>query len=126
MAIQHPEQIYSSFATALNSGDVPAILALFEPDAQIVPQPGQMPVEGLAAIRAVMEGFVAAQPQIVFEQTGAILAGDVAMLRSRWRLATTGPDGQVTTLTGKGVQFARRQSDGNWLLVIDDPWNSMW
>jgi uncharacterized protein (TIGR02246 family) len=126
MTVQQPEALYRSFASALNSGDVPAILMLFEPDGQTVPQPGQAPVMGLMGIRGVMESCVALQPHIEYEQTKVIQAGDLALLRGQWRLTVPGPDGQPIDVHGKSAQVARRQSDGGWRFVIDDPWDGAW
>jgi ketosteroid isomerase-like protein len=41
-----------------NSGDIDQVLALYEPDAVIVPDPGQV-LHGTAAIRQSLQGFLA-------------------------------------------------------------------
>jgi ketosteroid isomerase-like protein len=57
--------------------------------------------------------------RIQYENTSAVPAGDVALLRSHWRLAISGLDGKPMEITGKGVQVARRQPDGSWRYLID-------
>jgi ketosteroid isomerase-like protein len=48
-------------------------------------------------------------------------SGDVALLRSKWSLAGTGPDGKPVAMSGNGTEVVRRQADGTWLFVIDNP-----
>ncbi|HEX6387152.1 MAG TPA: SgcJ/EcaC family oxidoreductase [Anaerolineae bacterium] len=119
-----PEEIYTHFAEALNAGDLDSIVALFEPEAKIVPQPGQSPVMGTEAVRQVFQGFLALQPKINLETRSVIQDGDVALLRSTWRLTGVAPDGNPIELAGNGTEVVRRQPDGTWRYVIDHPWGA--
>src|SRR5215831_907251 len=51
--MSRPEDIHSQFVTAFNSGNLDAIMALYEPEASLVPQPGQV-VQGHAAVRQAL------------------------------------------------------------------------
>ena len=42
MPVTRPEDMAQSFAEAFNSGNVDAVLALYESNAVVVPQPGQL------------------------------------------------------------------------------------
>ena len=75
-----------------------------EPDATLVPQPGQA-VTGTAAIREALAG-----------------TADLALLYSSWVLRGTGPDGTPVEMTGRGTEVARRQADGTWRLAPDNPY----
>lgn len=84
-------------------------MALYEPDAVLAFQPGQVAV-GTAAIRATYEKLVADRPQFTpGEQSRALVNGDLALTSTR--------------LAGGGVtvEVARRQPDGTWLWAIDQP-----
>jgi ketosteroid isomerase-like protein len=50
MPASEPEQMHGLFEQAFNAGDIAALMALYEPDAALVPQPGAI-AEGPAAIR---------------------------------------------------------------------------
>lgn len=50
MPATEPEQMHGLFEQAFNAGDIEALMALYEPDAALVPQPGAI-AEGSAAIR---------------------------------------------------------------------------
>lgn len=119
---QQPEELYLHFAAALNTSDVAAIMALFDAEGQTIPLPGQPPVAGMEALRAVWEQCVALKPHIEYTSTSVMQADGVALLRSQWRLSGMLPDGNRTEFTGKGVQVARRQVDGSWRFLIDNPW----
>jgi ketosteroid isomerase-like protein len=48
MAISKPEDAHRMFAEAFNAGDLESLMAVYAPDALLVPQPGQV-VTGHAA-----------------------------------------------------------------------------
>ncbi|MFN8491286.1 MAG: SgcJ/EcaC family oxidoreductase [Caldilineaceae bacterium] len=122
MMAHQPEELYPQFAAALNASDVAAIMALFDPEGQTIPLPGQPPVAGMDALRAVWEQCVALKPHIEYDNTSVMQADGVALLRSQWRISGMLPDGNRTEFMGKGVQVARRQADGSWRFLIDNPW----
>jgi ketosteroid isomerase-like protein len=41
-----------------------------------------------------------------------------------WSFTGTGPDGEPVKLTGRNADVLRRQSDGGWRFVIDNPWGT--
>jgi ketosteroid isomerase-like protein len=66
-------------------------LTLYEPGATLVAQPGQM-VEGHAAIREALSGFLATKPTLTPERKSLVKAGDIALSVVRWTLNGKGPD----------------------------------
>jgi ketosteroid isomerase-like protein len=62
----------------------------------------------------------------VHESKTLVEAGDIALTASRWRLAGTGPDGNPVNMNGESAEVCRRQADGTWRLVIDEPWGHWW
>ena len=120
MPARKPEEIHRLFSEAFNAGDIKAILSLYEPGAVLVPQPGQM-VQGHAAIREALNGYLAIKPRFNLTFGKALVSGDTALLISKWSLKGTGPDGGTIDMTGQTTDVVRRQKDGTWLLVIDNP-----
>jgi ketosteroid isomerase-like protein len=49
-------------------------------------------------------------------------AGDLAVLYNDWAMSATDPDGKATERTGKAIEVVRRQADGSWRFVVDDPY----
>ncbi len=120
MPARTPEDADLLVIEALNAGDVEAALAFYEPDATFVPEPGAA-ATGLEAIRAVLNGFLALKPRMTIAVSQVTEAGDLALLCSRWTLTGTGPDGSPVELAGQGAEVVRRQADGTWKFVIDNP-----
>ena len=122
MPATEPEQIHGLFEQAFNAGDLDALMALYEPDAALVPQPG-MVAEGSAAIRDSLRWFLDRGGQIMLDTKLVLRVGDLAFLSNRWSLTGgTMPDGSPAELGATTAEVARRQPDGNWLYVIDNAW----
>ena len=120
MTARTPEDVDRRFAEALNGGNLDALVALYEPQAALMPSPGKV-VIGTAAIREALAGFLAAKPTIATSGKLVAQTGDIALLANRWTLALTGPDGKPTTMSGNAVEVARRQPAGHWLFAMDMP-----
>jgi uncharacterized protein (TIGR02246 family) len=123
MAQNRPEDMHQRFAQHFNAGDIESLMALYTPDAALVPQPGQV-VQGHAAIREALQAFLALRGKIELQTTYVVEAGDTALARGQWRLTGTGPDGQPVSLSGKSNEVLRRQPDGGWLLAVDHPYGA--
>ena len=123
MPARTPEELPPLFAQAFGAHDLEAALALYEPEATLIPQPGQV-VTGTEAIREALSGFLALKPKFESEFKKAFQVGEIALLFSEWTLSATDPNGNAIEMEGRTTDVARRQSDGSWLFVIDDPYGS--
>ena len=121
MGARTPEDLDRLFANALNAGDMEAMIALYEPKAALRPAPSQI-VEGHAAIRDALRGFLQMKPTIELSPRVLGQCSDIALVSARWTLKGTGPDGKPVEMTGTSVEVARKQTDGTWLFAIDTPW----
>jgi uncharacterized protein (TIGR02246 family) len=123
MPARTPEEVHELFAEYFSAGDLDGIVSLYEPDATFVPQPGQT-VTGTSAIREALKGFLALKGELVMQPARVIQADDTALLFSKWTLSGTGPDGNAVELAGHTSDVVRRQADGTWLMVIDNPYGA--
>ena len=73
-------------------------------------------MQGCDAIRAVWDGYVAMNGQIEMSTQYSIVQGEIALLSNRWTLRVGDDEISATT-----AEVARRQPDGTWLYVIDNP-----
>lgn len=121
MAELTPEVTVQNLIEAINNGDAAAAAALYEPEAILVVEPGKI-ARGREQIREAMIGFTALKPNLQSEKEVILVAGDTALLLSNWSLEGTGPEGEAVQMGGKSTDILRRQSDGNWLIAIDNPW----
>ena len=123
MVASKPEDLHPLFAEAVSSGDVEALLSLFEPEAKLVSQPGQV-AEEAAAIREALQPLLSLHGKMVVETQYVVSAGDIALLRGKWRCTGADPDGRSVEMQGDSTEVARRQPDGRWLYVIDHPFGA--
>jgi uncharacterized protein (TIGR02246 family) len=121
--MNRPEDMHARFAAAFNTGKVDAIMALYEPEPTLVPQPGQE-VTGRDAIRQALLQFLALKGTIQITTMFTVHGPGLALTRGRWTLTGTGPDGRPIEMTGQGVEVLRKQPNGEWLLVIDHPFGA--
>ena len=119
--MQTPEQVIQLFSRKLTEGDLDGALALYEPDAAFIPQPGSV-VTGLDSIREALAGFFALRPRLEGTIANTVTADDVALVVNDWTLRGTQPDGSPIELSGRSHDVLRRHPDGRWLISIDNPW----
>jgi len=120
MPARKPEELDVLFVQAFNAGDIEAMMKLYEPAASLTPQPGQI-VSGTKALREALGGFLAMKPRMTLEARTLAESGGIALTTSKWVLEGTGPDGKPMKVEGQSAEVARRQPDGTWLFVIDNP-----
>lgn len=105
-----PEDLTRLFVERANAGDAEGIALLYEPEAVMAYPSGRQTV-GRDAIRRLWEQVLANKP--VFEPEAplpTLISGDLALT------STPPKDG-----SGARAQVVRRQGDGTWLRVLDQP-----
>ena len=123
MPTAKPEEAVQAFFDAFNRGNLDAVVALYEPKARLIAQPGQV-AEGHAAIREALNGFLAMKPTLTPEKKALVATGDIALSVVKWTLKGTGPDRTPVRMEGTTSDVLRKQADGKWLFVIDNPWGA--
>jgi uncharacterized protein (TIGR02246 family) len=105
-----PEDITRLFVERSNAGDATGVAALYEENAVLAYPPGDQTV-GREAIRALWEKVLAHAPHFEPETPlPTLISGSIA-------LTSTAPkDG-----AGARAQVVRRQPDGSWLRLLDQP-----
>ncbi|HEX6277202.1 MAG TPA: nuclear transport factor 2 family protein [Polyangiaceae bacterium] len=106
---------------AFHKGDIDGIMRTYEPVAVVVGEPGKS-VSGTPALRAMFAGFIAAKARFTFQGHEVFQADDIALHLTPWRMTGVAPDGTAVAASGLSVAVLRRQPDGSWLMVIDDPY----
>ncbi len=118
-----PEDISRLIGEAITAKNMDAALSLYEPGATFaLPKGfGEGSVTGLDGIREAFTGFMAMSPDPMVNAENTLLAGDTALITGNWTLKVTDADGKDREANGRYADVVRRQSDGSWLFVIDNP-----
>lgn len=118
--VTDPLKMTATYVAALNSGDVDAVLALYTEDAVSVWEPGA-PVTGAEHERCV-RGYLERKPAMRATVRESYVTDDAALLVVDWVLdIPASKDAPAEHHTGLGLDVLRRQTDGGWRYVVDNP-----
>ena len=84
----------------------------------------QAVLRGLKSVLQSLQGFIDMKVKLEARVRRVIQAGNLAALVTEWSIVGTEPDGKPINLTGGGSMVLRSQSDGSWLMVIENPWGT--
>jgi uncharacterized protein (TIGR02246 family) len=116
MPAYSPAEIHTLFLRAFNLGDVDALIALYEPDAILVVDGNR--VSGRENIRNAYESILQRRGRMSLETRSVVESPQgLAVLHGGWVVE----GGEVVT-RGLSTEVVRKQPDGTWLFVIDNPY----
>ena len=118
-----PQQVLEAIVEGVNTGNLDALMTLYEDWAAFATQPGTL-AHGLEGVRGGLAGFIAMKGRLDLDVRRVLEAGDLALVIGTWSFAGTAPDGQPVKLTARNADVLRRQADGSWRFVIDNPWGT--
>ena len=118
-----PEQVLKSVVDGINTGNLDSLMPLYEPEAVFATQPGSL-THGLPGVREALAGFIAMKGKLDLKVTRVLEASDLALVTTVWSFTGTGPGGEPVKLAAKSADVLRRQADGSWRFVIDNPWGT--
>jgi ketosteroid isomerase-like protein len=104
-----------------DSGDLERLTPLYESKAAFAAEPGSL-AHGAAGVREALNGFISMRGKLDLEVTRVLEVDDLALVIGVWSFDGTGPDGEAVRLEARNADVLRRQADGTWRFVIDNPW----
>lgn len=116
-----PEQPILDVSKAISEQNMTDALGCYEESAIFVTSPDNIST-GPAQIEQALRHFMDLSPTLDVIRTRKVLVnGDLALVGCDWEMKGTDPSGQAVEMQGTNIDIVRRQSDGRWLLVIDNP-----
>jgi ketosteroid isomerase-like protein len=123
MSTATPQQVLDAIVDGINSGDLDSLMPLYERGAAFATQPGSL-AHGAPGVREALAGFISMKGELALEVTRVLEVDDLALVTGVWSFDGTGPDGEPVRLTASNADVLRRQADGTWRFVIDNPWGT--
>lgn len=115
MGASRPDEASRLFEDRFASSDLDGLMDLYEEDAVFTNAQGAH--AGSDAIRQVLGGYLSTGASIAMNNSVSFEAGELALVHWAWTM--TFPDGRVAE--GATAEVLRRQSDGSWKFIIDNP-----
>ena len=111
------------FQEAMNECDLDKAMSLYAENAVFVQVPGKPAITGLQNIREAIEEFQAMKPKLKVEVLQFIEVEDVAFFTLKWEIKGTLPDGEEIHVSSYDGNVVKRQPDGSWKTLIDNPFH---
>ena len=119
--VTRPEDLYPALSEAYNTGDLEALVSLYDPKAVFVIKPGRV-TESPAGLRGAMQHLVALRGRLTVNPRTFIRSDDLALVLGTFTLSGRRGDGTPFDRTSRFADVLRRQPDGRWLIAVDNPY----
>lgn len=111
-----------NMTSAFIAKDITKVLGSYEPGAAIMFEPGNK-ISDPAVIKEMFEEFFQINPNFTYPKGHEVyIANDIALHISPWIMEGKAPDGSAMTQQGLSVAVLRKQDNGDWLMVLDNPY----
>jgi uncharacterized protein (TIGR02246 family) len=108
------QDLHPLIEKATNARDVEAVVALYEPEATFVRLDGTV-ARGTDEIRAAWTELLSIDTTVTMTTRYVVEMGDIALLSNYYST-----EGEFVFASAT-AEVARRQPDGRWLYIIDNP-----
>jgi len=109
-----------TMTTAFHNSDIAGVLASYEKNAAVMFEPAKQ-VSDPVEFKKFFEELFQLNPKFEYSGHEVYIANDLALHIAPWTMKGNAPDGGVIEQSGLSVAVLRKQTDGNWLMVLDNP-----
>lgn len=114
MPANNPEEICRLFQQHMATGDLEAVLTLYDPDAAFVNRAGEV-IKGQEGLRRELSPLAALKACFEFTIKQVVQTDNITLMHPQWTVSGPQP------LEVYAIEVARRQQDGTWRWLIGDP-----
>lgn len=101
--------------------DIDQVLKAYEDDAIVMFEP-QKPVSGKDNLKAAFIQFTTMNPKFTYYSGHEVyISGNIATHIAPWKMTGEMPNGEKIEQNGLSVAVLRKQEDGSWLMIQDNP-----
>ena len=120
LVANHPEKTTEVFVENFNSGDIDRLISAYYADGAVLAGDPGTPASG-PELRAALSNYMRPGSTINATTRHALVAGDTALLVIDWVIEGTDEGGNPLSFPGTSTDVVRRDADGNWRCIIDNP-----
>lgn len=120
MIAKSPEHAVELMDRAFNEGDLATVLSFYEDAAVVVSEPGKA-ARGTEELRKFIGQVMQSGSSAKQLKTYVVEAEGVALFLSRWTLEANDAKTGASLRTFVATTVFRRQQDGGWKALIDNP-----
>jgi len=108
------QDVHARLAESYNTNDVNTVMAMYDFNGILVPQPGKV-VTGKAEFEEAVKEILSITGKMDIKTIYCLVAGDLAVGRSEWSITENG----ITKISAKGIEVMQKQSDGTWKVLFE-------
>jgi ketosteroid isomerase-like protein len=123
--LSSPEHAVELLDRAFNDGDLEAVLSFYEESAVVIAAEPLRELRGSAELRSFFAEAIRSNQVAKQMKTRVIEVDGIALFFSRWSLSAKNNGSDMNTQIFIATSVFRRQSDGTWKILIDNPFGPL-
>ncbi|WP_188112251.1 DUF4440 domain-containing protein [Aquimarina sp. RZ0] len=108
---------------AFQNKDIDAVMACYEPKATVVFEP-ESPISDENVLKEMFTGMSMVNPIFTYSGHEVFITGNIATHIAPWKMTGKAPDETVIKQSGLSIAVLRKQEDGKWLMILDNPYGN--
>lgn len=116
-------QVITGMTEAFQNKDIDAVMACYEPKAVVVFEP-ESPISNRSTLEEMFTGMSMTNPIFTYSGHEVFISGNIATHIAPWKMTAKSPDGNEIKQSGLSIAVLRKQADGKWLMILDNPHGS--
>jgi ketosteroid isomerase-like protein len=111
----------TSMTAAFHQKDMAGVMASYENGGAVMFEPGNA-IRDPEVIQQMFAGFFQINPNFTYPKGHEVyIANDIALHIAPWVMTGKAPDDTEISKNGLSVAVLRKQANGDWLMVLDNP-----
>jgi uncharacterized protein (TIGR02246 family) len=118
-SLESPEDLHQAMAKAYNARNLEALTNLYVDDGILIPSP-ETYAQGKKLIKEALTQFLKIGGTMDVSTVFVYRVGDIAHTRASWKILDNGK----ILAQASGSETMQRNSNGDWLFVVDHPFGA--
>ncbi len=119
-AQQNVLEAIEKMTKAFENKDIDTVMACYEPNAVIVFEP-ESPISDANVLREMFTKMAMINPKFTYSGHEVFITGNIATHIAPWEMTAKAPDGTEIKQSGLSIAVLRKQENGEWLMILDNP-----